>query len=463
MRHLLAVSQDDSVQGILQNALDNANDDFSLKVYLHTQIAILSKSKNDTILTEQLFKAALKTAKGAGLPALVAKVDTEFGKWYLERKKYDDAEELLVSCTKVIKKLMEESEYDYSENLIEIYHTLGALFLEKEDFYEADYYYQKLLNARVPVLHEVANVDYHFMMVDAYHYLEKHERTLVHLNKIEADHSGWETFRDSMNWHYRSGVSMLKIGNIGSAKWKFESTISMAKQLKDTVYLANAHYGLGDALNDLGLYEDAIVQLKEAIELYVRLGWREDEIRTYVILGNAHYNKENYPKSREYYASTETKANEVNDTLTSIYCRMCVADIYQENRKFTTAISRYKGVLGTLHNYSNQMVEAMCWSNIGDCNYEMNRLTQAIADYGKALEIAVDQDLVLEQLINHYNLGWCHLSMKRYEESAKFFKEANALCAEVNDEGWTTAVCEAFAFLKFYKDYPVKLPGRCRY
>ena len=177
------------------------------------------------------------------------------------------------------------------------------------------------------------------------------------------------------------GASAAQIGKFDEAVHAFQEALSIKPDD------AQAHYNMGNALNDQGKLEKAIEAFKKALSI------KPDYAEAYNNLGNALKEQGKLEKAIEAY----NKALSIKPDYADAYVNM--GNVLIDQEKLEEAIEAYNSALYT------EPDNAEAYYNIGNALKDQEKLEEAKEAYNKALSIKPDYaDVYLNlSLIKKYN------------------------------------------------------------
>lgn len=214
--------------------------------------------------------------------------------------------------------------------------------------------------------------------------------------------------------------------------------------------------GEGKALNNLGLLSYNFGEYQEAINYHQKAAGIFEELGSMKLAATANSNKgvvlqylADYTGAHKMYMQALSvfinEKDTINHTIAHIYNNLGIVNKNLGNYDF--ALEYYQKALPVYEKLNNLKGKADLLSNIGV-------LYNEAADYAKGAEYFMQSQEIAQQIEykklqanNYTNIGISQFNLNRFDASIKNFKEAKAICEELNDKNSLSIVLNQMAKL----------------
>ncbi len=233
---------------------------------------------------------------------------------------------------------------------------------------------------------------------------------------------------DILNRRAAAAINLASLyqsaGEIDSARYFYDSAISIFTELGDEAGLAHANYSLGVFYNRRNNYELALRHIRSALEYREQEGDPFHLMHTYVLMGNIYLGLERADKALEYYKKTLELAEEnPNHPMVSTLYNNFVS--YYTNHAPDHDLARQyaeKGIQVAVETNRKDILFTL-YSNLGILYTDKGMYEDAIEWFGKANEF---EEVVTPELIaaSRFNQGRLYRKLNQYQKARNFLQEA---------------------------------------
>jgi len=303
----------------------------------------------------------------------------------------------------------------YAAGLATSYIRLGTLYLNNNQFKEAEAYIHQALS------------------------IEKKEKNKAGVARAKT----------------QLGKLYKKIGDYDKAIKTYEESLSIKIELKDKAKIALSY-------NNLARVYEAKKEFKKALEYYYKsIEIRESEndqkklITAYKNLGHFYNNALRRPQSalRELRKGWKICVK-LRDSIQLSYISLNIGDSYYKLSKKDSALFYYTKSL-FLSKKSGIKDRTVLYSNIASIYHDRGALEKALNYYKKSIENAIENKEITKQLLPYYNIGNTYLKLKQYKKALEYLYKAEKLSYVTKNEEIRVKIfmslAETYEKLKNYK------------
>ncbi|RMH73163.1 MAG: tetratricopeptide repeat protein [Gemmatimonadetes bacterium] len=270
-------------------------------------------------------------------------------------------------------------------------------------------------------------------------------------------------------------VFELSYSNPEEAQTLVNAVAQKAEQLGYAVGLANSYRNMGILDIYQSEYHHALAHFLRAIELYKDAGCKEGLATTYNNMGVIYYYLIDYENTLTYYKKSLQLSEEISDYETQVSLLSNIGAVYaqMENTReakhyferslaLAEAHQDYEGQVNALHNlahvtegeklhqaalnyalkaksivenhYPSQRHLMTCWSGIGLAYRGLERFSEAIDFYQRALELSRKLHDKREQVIGLREIGECYIALHQMENALDYLKQAEHLAEAMDSQ-----------------------------
>ena len=267
--------------------------------------------------------------------------------------------------------------------------------------------------------------------IDAYVSLPGKEMELLVLHGLLADRR--QVF-DTANMYYRQAIALQR------------------PVFKDSTFLAEAYYRLGNMNRRQGKNEKAIENLILSKEIFHKLNNPNDAAGSDVVLGIIYQNSGQYEKAIKYYTSAYNEFKNVNHYDNMASCILNIAVAYGRQKNHEAALLKYDEAEKIAQNVSdNEGLLAYIYGNRSNANAQLKRPEKAYENGLLAYELRKEKGSPEERATSLANLGAILIDLGRDEEALIKMEEAKKIVEE--SDGMLETKRRIYGTLfYFYKD-----------
>jgi signal transduction histidine kinase len=208
-------------------------------------------------------------------------------------------------------------------------------------------------------------------------------------------------------------------GTLNQLKEKLDRIQQKPNYLQDTAY--------ANTLNQIAfIYADsypdsAFAMLAGHAERCKASDYREGEVETYKILGNAYQTKGNYEKALEQYEQSYQLAEKINfkKSFPGILNNIGLVHLNQGN--YPSALSKFYETLKAAEAVNDQFVIGSALNNIAIIHFYQGKMNEAEITYQKTLQIAVKMNDTVGIILAYNNIGEVNLEQNNPAKALQNF------------------------------------------
>ena len=182
------------------------------------------------------------------------------------------------------------------------------------------------------------------------------------------------------------------MGNYMKSYECFSLTLEIDETLGNESHLAGDYINIGATYHNRGYYDEAINNYAIALELAKELADTKMILTAYDHLGWASTNNGKYYSAIDYYQLGLDYALQVRDEDNEEFFYLALADVYNfDLEEWETAIEYYNKALQIAREQEEMVDVKSCLNFIGDCYYYLYEDDLADAYYDEADAIIIDE------------------------------------------------------------------------
>lgn len=228
-------------------------------------------------------------------------------------------------------------------------------------------------------------------------------------------------------------------GNLAEAIKDYFTVLNTSREIKDTSVIIAEHYNIGKLYYEIGDVSDALSNLLTSLQMSKQFGKRIDLQQLCTIyIGKTFLEANEYDSAMKYFNESIIVSERNNETLENESIGIAraysgIANIYQEEGKFSQALHNQFMVLKIFRNSSKKVTIFRSYLNIGNTYYKQaialnddkknKKIYQAIQFLTKGLELknysilVDDKKLLLEAFLN---LADSYKQLKNYKDALHY-------------------------------------------
>jgi tetratricopeptide (TPR) repeat protein len=356
----------------------------------------------------------------------LARLYFHLGRYVEAKQYYQEALEINESNLEAKKTILPK---DFLKNfLARSYNDIAKLYVALAQYDEAEKYYQKALSINKKILGEnnlqyASNLDNLGDVYLAQGFADQAENYYSQAFNIRISYLKGDDYNAIADSYTRLGRLYLVLEDFDKSQTYYEKVLTIRKKV-----FGDKHPAVANSYNNLALlYQEQRnnEKCREYYENALKIYEDNPTYQQHPSLALLYYNfaifyhqQKKYPQAEEYYnKALELYTKMFNDT------HPLAANCYYN--------------LALLYDDKEQIDEAAnCLGNLGNCEYQQSRYTEAELCYKKALELYEQlpepPDLNLLSVLD--NLALLYQEQEDYEKAEPLFRRALTLTEEISDE-----------------------------
>ncbi|MFW5872796.1 MAG: tetratricopeptide repeat protein [bacterium] len=207
----------------------------------------------------------------------------------------------------------------------------------------------------------------------------------------------------------------------------YSATVSLSDTVKITAYLNKAkefQYSQPDS---------TLYYAEKAQSMSNDIDWILGSTQAYFYLASAYRVKSEFKKSKAYFDSTLTLAQEINHKIIISYCYNSLGFIHQKMANYPMALQYYHKFYETAIANNDTISQSIAINNQGIVYYYLKDYDKALEKYHEATEIMKTVENGRSKIATNYNnIATIHQEMKNYGLALEFYNKALFLHLEYN-------------------------------
>ncbi len=238
----------------------------------------------------------------------------------------------------------------------------------------------------------------------------------------------------------RVGGLLEKLGEWSASIEIHHQVLSRAVDAHDSVHHAVALRGLGKLYINRGEYDEALVQLSAAQEVFERLGDRIGVSGVIAEMGNLHFSRGEYGRALECYRQALSMSEELGDRRGVASAIGNLGNVYAVRGEIDDALECERQLLTISEELGDRSGVARAIGNLGS-------LYADLGEYDRALEFQRRLLAISEELGDRVwassaigNMGGVHFNRGEYDQAVECYRRKLAICEELGDRSGVAMV-----------------------
>jgi len=229
------------------------------------------------------------------------------------------------------------------------------------------------------------------------------------------------------------------LGDHDEAILNFKQTLTIFKELKDTLAISAVLTNLGVLCNVTGKYNEAIEYQLESIDIKKQYNDRAGIASSYLNIGNSYYNLGKYEESLSYYMKSLEINEELEINKQISNCLMNIGAIHSLLNRYNEALEYYFESLKIFTLINDEIGLANVYNNIGEVYMQLEKTSEALDNFN--LSLTLKKKLGYKKgLTNLYlNIGDLYYAQNDIDKALDFYENSLKINNELND---TYGICQ---------------------
>ena len=211
---------------------------------------------------------------------------------------------------------------------------------------------------------------------------------------------------------------LISSNNPQKAEIIADSALKFSEKINYLNGIAHSYDALANAQNTIGKYDEAIINLLKAVDVYIELQNKKGLTTTYNTLGNAYMGLKSFNKAYTNYNNAHLLAKKIPEDKNMIaITNYGLANVLLEQKDYSKAINYFIDAEKEFINRNATLQAAYARSMIGEAYYRNGNLTDAEKNTLKAI-------LVFEKFNDEYALGLNYYNLGLIEDKKNNLKKA---------------------------------------
>jgi len=233
--------------------------------------------------------------------------------------------------------------------------------------------------------------------------------------------------------HYRSV-------NIDSSEYYLQSANDYLSEIKDKFssnviekYDAIYYQQKGVLMHRIDEYDSALVNYKNAYELYVEQNHLEKQVQILINMGALYEQQGEFSKALEYYFNSSRLADsaELIQEQSRIYINIGV--VYLNQQKFKKALLYFQNAIPLKKKAKDRKGEALVYNNIGIVYYYLDEYDKVLRNFKKSLNIYRQINDIRSQAQPYFNIAEIHYEQGELKKALYYYKKSYEIEKQLNN------------------------------
>ncbi len=215
---------------------------------------------------------------------------------------------------------------------------------------------------------------------------------------------------------------LISSNNPQKAEIIADSALKFSKKINYLNGIARSYDALANAQNTIGKYDEAIINLLKAVDVYIELQNKQGLTTTYNTLGNAYMGLKSFNKAFTNYNNANLLAKKMPEDKSMIaITNYGLANVLLEQKNYTKAINYFIDAEKEFINRNATLQAAYARSMIGEAYYRNGNLTDAEKNTLNAILVFEKFNDEYALGLNYYNLGLIEDKKNNLDKAITYF------------------------------------------
>ena len=254
-----------------------------------------------------------------------------------------------------------------------------------------------------------------------------YNETKKSIKKIDTKINNDNDSIDNAKNYFDKGMLEYQIGEFDNAIDNMKQAASIYSDMGEKEAEADINYDIATVYDNTYDYAKAEEYYNKAKNLYSNINKKDKMAELYTELGNIKFNQgkyykaiENYTKSKDIYTQTNDKKNIGNS-----FNYIGVA--FFELEDYENALSNFNKSIEITGKNKFQREYSMTLNNVGNINYEKEELNFALDYYNKSIKVKKDIEFWKGVAVSMHNIGNVYRKMGENEKALDYYNKSNEL------------------------------------
>ncbi|MEI8048602.1 MAG: tetratricopeptide repeat protein [Bacteroidota bacterium] len=225
--------------------------------------------------------------------------------------------------------------------------------------------------------------------------------------------------------------SMIKLGNnyVRSNNYKkamefAQKSKEMAEDLNFDLELGNSLILIGVIYSELGNFDYSSQYYFRGLKIFEKIDDNEGIARSLGNIGMGFFDQQDYKKAFEYFNKSLILAQAINNEILIKKQYNNISNIYGGEEKYDSAILFLRKAQAINIKLGDKLGQGINIMNIGYVQMNEGKYKEAFQSFQQSLDFATALDNHLHMAECYVNFGFCNYSVNRISESIDFFNKA---------------------------------------
>jgi tetratricopeptide (TPR) repeat protein len=394
--------------------------------YLH--LGNLAYQRGDYDEAARQFQRSLDINERLGNQTGMARSHHNLGSVAYERRDHDEADRQFRRSLDISRRLEDQA------GMADSYHQLGAIAQRRGDLDEADRQFRRSLTiserlgdqARIATtFHSLGNMAY--LRQDDDQAALQYQRSLDISERLGDQASMANTYR-------QLGMIAQRHGDLDEASRQFRRSLDISERLGDQASMANTYCQFGIIAQERGDYDEAVRLYRRSLDISATDEHRTSEILS--DLGDALQALERFPEAVTAYQDAIQIYRDTGDQHDEGMAKALnsLGNVLRQVQRSEEAITAYQDALEIYRDTGDRHGEATALNCLGVARQDLERFPEAITAYQDALQIYRDTGDRHDEGMALNNLGNSLEMLERFPEAVTAYRDAIRIFRETGDE-----------------------------
>ena len=396
--------------------------------FVSFSLAYVAIQQNDNEKALAFYGEALPIFRELGDDANAAKVLMLVGYIYSDKNDSTKAVENLVQASEVYKKIGDR------KSQAETNSKIASIYLSDQEHKKAADHFLEALSAYRELKDDVNLALTFHNLGFVFGHLKENEEALTYYEQANLAYQKTGNFDGQFSVLRNSGLTAHDLKNYPKAVEYFKSAMAIKDKIQNRKTIADLYSNLGNSYASLPDGEKSAAAYEEAVNIRRELAQTDELINE---LNNAAFANAvifNWNKSNGFYEETILLGEREKKASSQIFALLGLRRNYFVLNRVADAENYLNRAVALLDKLIAEMTKGAEFLEVGRGFSGQKKYDEAIVYFRKALAEFESDGSKFNQMLALNDIGSTQLALENYELAADYFRQAQAIAVETDDE-----------------------------
>ena len=229
------------------------------------------------------------------------------------------------------------------------------------------------------------------------------------------------------------GYAIYRLGNREQALAQIREALELSRQADDSTVEADCLHDLGRLYNILAEYEISLDHHRQALDLYQRHGNQTGQAQVLNDIGNAHFGTDDFGQALSYYLDS-LRLREALNNEEGVGCSLNnIGNVYSDLKDHKQALTHYERCLEVSRRIGANRLEVRCLGNIAATYQEQGLSAEAMETSRTAHALARQWGYRSDECYALTNWASAHKADEQPDSALPLLEEALLIARQLSD------------------------------